>query len=162
MIALIFRRSSTCRHFAVLEKYLLALPAAATHRMSSTYECCLGLVSSLQSLVIIMQRKEVKIMKIATSFLAGLVLLGAVGVSGAKASDGVLLKKKLDDSSNYCHMKFPAIEYGTLGTDQPVLQSADSGDIIDFYGSCDESPVGQDQVQKQELDAAQHRGTFQD
>ena len=101
-------------------------------------------------------------MKIATSFLAGLVLLGAVGVSGAKAADGVLLKEKLDESSNYCHMKFPAIEYGTLGTDHPVLQSADSGDIIDFYGSCDESPVGRDQVQQQELNASRNRGVFQD
>ena len=100
-------------------------------------------------------------MKIATSFLAGLVLMGSVAVSGANAADGVLLKEKLDTGS-YCHMKFPAIEYGTLGTDHPVLESADSGNIIDFYGSCDESPVGQDQVRAQELDAARSRGVFQD
>jgi hypothetical protein len=108
-----------------------------------------------------MQRKEVKIMKIATSFLAGLVLMGSVAVTAANAADGVLFKQKLD-TSNYCHMKFPAIEYGTLGTDHPVLESPDSSDLIDFYGSCDESPVGKDQVHAQELDAERHRGMFQD
>jgi hypothetical protein len=92
------------------------------------------------------ERKEVKTMKIATSFLAGLVLVGAVGVSGAKAADDVLLKEEAGD---YCHMKFPAIEESTLFTDHPVLKSADSGDIIDFYGSCDENPLGKDQVMSQ-------------
>ncbi|MEA2660327.1 MAG: hypothetical protein QOF64_3192, partial [Candidatus Binatota bacterium] len=29
-------------------------------------------------------------------------------------------------------------------------------DIIDFYGDCNESPVGEDQVQEQKLDL-QHR-----
>ena len=33
-------------------------------------------------------------MKIATSFLAGLVLMGSVAVSGAKAADGVILKEE--------------------------------------------------------------------
>ena len=102
-------------------------------------------------------------MKIATSFLAGLVLMGSVAVT-ANAADGVLFKEKLD-TSNYCHMKFPAIEYGTLGTDHPVLKSADSGDIIDFYGSCDENPLGKDQVMAQrsqhdnEFDRAQKWGS---
>ena len=84
-------------------------------------------------------------MKIATSFLAGLVLMGSVGVSGAKAADGVLLKQQ-DVQGTYCHMQFPAIEESTLYTDNPVLKSADSGDIIDFYGSCDENPLGKNQV----------------
>ena len=100
-------------------------------------------------------------MKIATSFLAGLVLMGSVGVSGAKAADGVILKEEAVPGS-YCHMQFPAIEESTLYTDHPVLKSADSGDIIDFYGSCDESPVGKDQVQQQELNASRNRGVFQD
>ena len=84
-------------------------------------------------------------MKIATSFLAGLVLMGSVGVSGAKAADGVMLKEEAVPGS-YCHMQFPAIEESTLYTDHPVLKSADSGDIIDYYGSCDENPLGKDQV----------------
>ena len=87
-------------------------------------------------------------MKTATAFLAGLVLIGSVGVSGAKAADGVLSKQEFTPGS-YCHMKFPAIEESTLYTDHPVLKSADSGDIIDFYGSCDENPLGKNQVMAQ-------------
>jgi hypothetical protein len=87
-------------------------------------------------------------MKIAKSFLAGLVLMGSVGVSGAKAADGVLLQEQ-DGPGNYCHMQFPAIDESTLYTDHPVLKSADSGDIIDFYGSCNEDPLGKDQVMAQ-------------
>ena len=103
-------------------------------------------------------------MKIATSFLVGLVLMGSVGVSGAKAADGVMLKEEAVPGS-YCHMKFPAIEESTLYTDHPVLKSADSGDIIDFYGPCDENPLGQDQVmaqrgtQSNETDRAQKWGS---
>jgi hypothetical protein len=99
----------------------------------------------LNNVVRTLKRKEVKTMKIATSFLAGLVLMGSVGVTGAKAADGVLLKEQ-DVAGSYCHMQFPAIEESTLYTDNPVLKSADSGDIIDFYGSCDENPLGKDQV----------------
>lgn len=87
-------------------------------------------------------------MKIATSFLAGLVLMGSVGVSGAKAADGIILKEEAVPGS-YCHMKFPAIEESTLYTDHPALKSADSGDIIDFYGPCNEDPLGKDQVASQ-------------
>jgi hypothetical protein len=87
-------------------------------------------------------------MKIATSFLAGLVLMGSVGVNAAKAADGVLSKQEFTPGS-YCHMQFPAIEESTLFTDHPVLKSADSGDIIDFYGACDENPLGKDQVASQ-------------
>ena len=103
-------------------------------------------------------------MKIATSFLAGLVLIGSVGVTGAKADDGVLLKEQ-DVAGSYCHMQFPAIEESTLFTDNPVLKSADSGDIIDFYGSCNENPLGKDQVMAQrsqhdnEFDRAQKWGS---
>jgi len=103
-------------------------------------------------------------MKIATSFLVGLVLMGSVGVSGAKAADGVMLKEEAVPGS-YCHMQFPAIEESTLYTDHPVLKSADSGDIIDFYGPCDENPLGQDQVMSQrgtqsnETDRAQKWGS---
>ena len=103
-------------------------------------------------------------MKIATSFLAGLVLMGSVGVSAAKAADGVITKEEAVPGS-YCHMQFPAIEESTLYTDHPVLKSADSGDIIDFYGPCDENPLGQDQVmaqrgtQSNETDRAQKWGS---
>jgi hypothetical protein len=89
-------------------------------------------------------------MKIATSFLAGLFLIGSVGASATAmaAEDGVLLK---EGSGISCHMKFRAMEPRTLG-DNPRLKSSTSGDVIDFYGPCDESPTGQTQVRQQKID----------
>ena len=95
-------------------------------------------------------------MKIATSFLAALLFMGALGaLNNAMAADGVLLKQEATPGS-YCHLKFPAIRQSTLDDDQPVLKNSSTGDVIDFYGSCDESPVGKDQIQEQKLEA-QHR-----
>ncbi len=39
-----------------------------------------------------------------------------------------------------------------LASDDPQLKRSDTGDVIDFYGACDETPTGNDQVitQKQE------------
>ncbi|HEY3302202.1 MAG TPA: hypothetical protein VGL70_01565 [Candidatus Binatia bacterium] len=92
-------------------------------------------------------------MKNVKLFLSVLLLIGAVGVSGAAfGADGILFKEELWPGSNYCHMKFPAIRPSTLGTDHPVLQNPGTGDMIDFYGPCDENPLGQDQVQSQILD----------
>jgi len=95
-------------------------------------------------------------MKIATSVLAALLFMGALGaLNNAMAADGVLLKQEFTPGS-YCHEKFPAIRQSTLDDDQPVLKNSSTGDVIDFYGSCDESPVGKDQIQEQKLEA-QHR-----
>lgn len=91
-------------------------------------------------------------MKTAKSFLAALILIGSVAGSGiALAADGVISKDELTPDS-YCHMKFPAMQARSLGTDEPTLKSPTSGDVVDFYGSCDEKPTGQDQVGSQELD----------
>jgi hypothetical protein len=57
---------------------------------------------------------------------------------------------------SYCHEKFPAIEGKSLADDDPTLKSKKSGDVIDYYGPCTESPVGQDQVQEQKLER-EHR-----
>ena len=89
-------------------------------------------------------------MKIATSFLAALLFTSALGaLNNAKAEDGVLLQQE-DTASSYCHEKFPAIRGGTLAGNDPELNP--TGDIIDFYGSCDENPTGKDQVQSQRID----------
>jgi len=72
-----------------------------------------------------------------------MVLVGSLAGS-ASAADGVLLKEEA--VQNYCHMKFPAIRPRTLDTDHPQLKRPDTGDVIDFYGACDESPTGMDQV----------------
>jgi hypothetical protein len=106
--------------------------------------------------VIRMQRKEVRNMKLATSFLAALLLAGTLGAfNNAIAEDGVLSKDQLT-SDPYCHEKFPAIRESTLDSNQPTLKDSNTGDVIDFYGPCDENPVGKDQVQEQKLEA-QHR-----
>jgi hypothetical protein len=95
-------------------------------------------------------------MKIATSFLAALLFTGALGsINAAMSADGVLSKDELATGS-YCHEKFPAMTRRTLDVDNPVLSN--SGAIIDFYGPCDENPVGEDQIQDQKLEA-QHRFT---
>jgi hypothetical protein len=72
----------------------------------------------------------------------------------AVAGDGVLAQDRAGD--NYCHMKFPAIRSKTLATSHPTLKSPTTGDVIDYSGSCDESPTGQDQVAKQRFDESRH------
>jgi hypothetical protein len=49
----------------------------------------------------------------------------------------------------YCHMKFPAIDEKTLGTEDPRLQRPESGNIIDFYGPCNHDPLGSEEVERQ-------------
>jgi hypothetical protein len=98
------------------------------------------------------QRKEVRNMKIATSFLAALLLAGTLGAfNNAMAEDGILSKDELA-GTGYCHMKFPAIRQSTLGNDQPELKDSSTGDVVDFYGPCDTDPLGQDQIQDQQLE----------
>jgi hypothetical protein len=95
-------------------------------------------------------------MKTATSFLAGLFLIGALATfDTAMAADGVIYKQELTPGS-YCHLKFPAIREETLAGDHPVLLDPNDGDIIDYYGPCDEDPLGKDQVHEQRIEN-QHR-----
>jgi hypothetical protein len=42
----------------------------------------------------------------------------------------------------------------SLDSENPTLTN--SWNVIDYYGPCDESPVGEDQIQEQKLEA-QHR-----
>jgi len=106
--------------------------------------------------VVRMQREEVRNMKIVTSFLAALLFTGALGsINTAMSADGVISKDELATGS-YCHEKFTPMTRQTLDADNPVLNN--SGAIIDFYGPCNESPVGEDQIQDQKLEA-QHRFT---
>jgi hypothetical protein len=94
-------------------------------------------------------------MKNAKTFLVGLLLLGNIVASGtALATDGVISKDELTAGS-YCHMKFPAMQEWSLGTDHPTLKSSASGDVVDFYGPCNENPTGEDQVHAQRLDFQQ-------
>ena len=40
----------------------------------------------------------------------------------------------------------------TLDDNQPALKDSSTGDVVDFYGPCDENPVGKDQVQAQRIE----------
>ena len=88
-------------------------------------------------------------MKHIGTTLSMLVLAGSLAGTAMAANDGILVKDQ--DSENYCHMKFPAIKEATLAGNSPQLKDSSSGDVIDFYGSCDESPTGKDQVVEQRL-----------
>jgi hypothetical protein len=106
--------------------------------------------------IIMIQRKEVRNMKIATSFLAALLLASSIGASNTfAAAEGVISNSTLTAGS-YCHLTFPAISEETLSSDRPVLEDPSTGDIIDFYGPCDTDPRGKDQIQAQRLEN-QHR-----
>jgi hypothetical protein len=95
-------------------------------------------------------------MKIATSFLAGVLFIGSLGaINNAMAEDGIFSKDELSADS-YCHEKFPAMHQSTLGDDQPALKDSSTSDVIDFYGPCNESPTGKDQVWQQKLEQ-EHR-----
>src|SRR5258705_11349484 len=100
-------------------------------------------------------------MKIATSFLAGLLLIGTLGVTAtAMAADGVISKQTLPPGviykqeltpGSYCHLKFPAIREETLHRDHPVLLDPSDGDIVAYYGPGGEDPLGKDQGQEADL-----------
>ena len=93
-------------------------------------------------------------MKIATSFLAALLFTGALeSINTAMSADGVISKDELATGS-YCHEKFHPMTGQSLDTDKPVVNN--SGATIDFYGSCNENPLDQDQIHDQKLQA-QHR-----
>ena len=97
-------------------------------------------------------------MKIATSFLAAVLLIGSFGISGTlAAAPGVISNATLTPGS-YCHLTFPAIREDTLSWDRPVLKDASSGDIIDFYGSCDHDPLGKDEIASQRRQESERLG----
>ena len=95
-------------------------------------------------------------MKNTKSLLAAVILLGNLTASGTVlAADGIISKTE-DVPGSYCHEKFTALEGASLATNKPVLKDPASGDVVDFYGACNESPVSQDQIQEQQLER-QHR-----
>jgi hypothetical protein len=100
-----------------------------------------------------MKGGEVTMKCVRTAVSVTLVFGSLAGA--ALAADGVLLKQQSTPGS-YCHVKFPAIRGKTLATDNPELKRSDTGDIIDYYGPCDERPTGKDQVAAQRLEEQHH------
>ena len=94
-------------------------------------------------------------MKIATSFLAALVLVGSFGVRGALAVAPGVISNAVSTPGSYCHLRFPAIREDTLASNRPVLKDPSEGDIIDFYGSCDHDPLGKDEIESQRQQSAE-------
>ena len=78
---------------------------------------------------------------------------GSEALTGAQQGE-VLFKERVGES-NYCHMKFPAIDERTLGARQPELKPPTSGDVIDFYGPCDHDPNGALEVADQKIERSQ-------
>jgi hypothetical protein len=95
-------------------------------------------------------------MKIATSFLAALLLFGSLGAGGSFADAEGVISNTVIVPGSYCHLTFPAIREKTLSWDRPVLKDPSEGDIIDFYGPCDTDPLGEDQVRQQRLERQHH------
>ena len=94
-------------------------------------------------------------MKIATSFLAALLLVGGFGVNSTfAAAEGVISNATFTPGS-YCHLTFPAIREETLSFDRPVLKDPSEVDIIDFYGPCDHDPLEKDEIASQRRQAAE-------
>lgn len=96
-------------------------------------------------------------MKIATAFLATLLLMGSLGVSSALAAAEGVISNEVLIPGVYCHLRFPAIRENTLGWNRPVLKDPSQGDIIDYYGSCDHDPLGKDEIQSQKAQSRKSR-----
>ena len=106
-------------------------------------------MSRMKTLHLNRRRREGK--GIATSLVAAVVFLGDFGAANtAIGVDGIISKEEL--TPGYCHLKFHAIDEKSLSTNNPVLKGPDSQDIIDFYGPCDEDPLGKHQVEKQKAE----------
>jgi hypothetical protein len=96
-------------------------------------------------------------MKMATSFMAALLLVGSLGIDGTLAAAPGVISNQVLTPGSYCHLQFPAIREETLSWDRPVLKDPSSGDIIDFYGSCDHDPLGKDEIQSQKAQLQRER-----
>jgi hypothetical protein len=90
-----------------------------------------------------------KLMKLTTTFLAALLLVGGLGVTRTLAAAPGVISNATFTPGSYCHLTFPAIREDTLSSDRPVLKNPGAGDTIDFYGSCDHDPLGQDEIRSQ-------------
>ena len=90
-------------------------------------------------------------MKTAKTIFAALLLVSKIAASSMALADDGAIEKDVAPGS-YCHQKFGAIDPSTLDSDHPSLRDSTSGDIIDYYGPCDETPDGKDQVWQQKLD----------
>jgi len=53
---------------------------------------------------------------------------------------------------SFCRMEIMALTTQSFAGQQPVPKRPDSDEVIDYYGPCSETPVGQDQPDTQRPD----------
>ena len=84
-------------------------------------------------------------MKKNISLLTNLLLSSTLfwGVPSADGQEGVT--KIPSDNTSYCHMKSPAIREDTVFSVDPQFDDS-VGNIIDFYGWCNQDALGADEV----------------
>jgi len=98
---------------------------------------------------------------LARASLTALLFIGAWGASShalgedskAPGPQGVLMKDAYAVGS-YCHDKVPAISESSLAGDHPALSSEEK---IDYYGPCNQDPLGKDQLTKQRLESSDRK-----
>jgi hypothetical protein len=89
-------------------------------------------------------------MKKTTSLLSNLFLASLLFLGAPSADANEPVTKEAANLGFYCHMQFPETREDTLLWNEPVLDGS-TGNIVDFYGSCDYDPTGADAAK------AQHR-----
>ena len=87
-------------------------------------------------------------MKKNLSLLTNLIMSSTLfwGVPSVGGQEVVL--RVPTETTSYCHMKFPPITEDSLFSNSPVLNES-AGNVIDFYGSCDHDPLGNDEIRVQ-------------
>ena len=94
-------------------------------------------------------------MKSTKFFFAALLLSGnimaAYTPASAKEIPGLGFKDEFVPDG-YCLTEIMALATQSLAGQQPLLKRPNSGEVIDYYGPCSETSVGQDQPDAQRLD----------
>jgi len=93
-------------------------------------------------------------MKTAKFLFAALLVSGNVMAAytpvSAKEIPGLGFKDEFPDG--YCLTEIMALTTQSLAGQQPLLKRPNSGTVIDYYGPCSETSMGQDQPDAQQMD----------
>lgn len=104
-------------------------------------------------------------MKTAKFFFAALLLSGSVVATytpvSASEIPGLLFKEEIG-SDSFCRMEIMALTTQGPAGQQLVPKRPNSGEVIDYYGPCSETSVGQDQPDAQQMDQYRWENTVPD
>ena len=94
-------------------------------------------------------------MKTAKLFFAVLLLSGSIVTTytpvSASEIPGLLFKGEFGPDS-FCRMEIMALTTQGFAGQQLVPKRPNSGEVIDYYGPCSETSMGQDQPGAQQMD----------